>query len=335
MEVDWLPLLDDAYLRTLYSGKSPKGLPIIASYLRRLRALAGGRRPDLLWVEKELFPWLPARAEALASLFGTPYAVDYDDATCYSYSRHRLPVVRRLLGNKIRDVMRGAALVVAGNQYLAEKAREAGAPKVAIIPTVVDLASYPPAPTPSRARAFTIGWIGSPFTAKYLSMIQPALAEVCATGDARLVLVGSGPVEIAGVPTEVRPWSEATEADDARSFDVGVMPLPDEPWERGKCGYKLIQYMACGKPVIASPVGVNKEIVETGVNGFLAETLPDWVKFFNLLRSDPDLGARLGGCGREKVETRYCTRVSAPVLCEALLEAAGRRAAPRGPAGGR
>jgi glycosyltransferase involved in cell wall biosynthesis len=135
--------------------------------------------------------------------------------------------------------------------------------------------------------------------------------------------VGSGQVQLDGVPTDIRPWSEETEAADIQGFDVGIMPMPDDPWTRGKCGYKLVQYMACGRPVVASRAGVNPEIVEDGVNGFLAATTSDWVHAFNALRENPALRKRMGRSGLVKVETNYCLEVTVPRLASLLRSVIG------------
>ncbi len=320
--IEHSPLLDDSYLVDLYANAGRRRfLPLAAAYLYRLRALAHCGRYDLLWIEKELFPALPAWAERFVSAMRIPYVVDYDDATFHYYDLHKNSMIRGLLGGKIDSVMRRAALVVAGNSYIADRARAAGARRVEVLETVVDLDRYR-VPEEKRRGVFTIGWIGIPFTARYLFDIEEALAEVCAEGRARVVLVGSGGMAFKGFSPEVREWSEATEAYDIGSFDVGIMPLPDEEWERGKCGYKLIQYMACGKPVVASPVGVNSEIVTDGQNGFLAKTCSDWVRWLGCLRDDETMRERLGRCGRRLVEERYCTRVAAPRLLELLVSAA-------------
>jgi glycosyltransferase involved in cell wall biosynthesis len=156
-------------------------------------------------------------------------------------------------------------------------------------------------------------------TAKYLDLIRPALVEVCRGGKGRLLFVGSGQIEFEHVAIEIRSWTEETEVSDIQNFDVGIMPLPDEPWERGKCGYKLIQYMACGKPVIASPVGVNQMIIEQGVNGFLA----NWVNALRELRDNVPLREAMGYAGRLKVEKNYCVQVTAPRMAEILRSVAG------------
>ena len=151
---------------------------------------------------------------------------------------------------------------------------------------------------------------GSSSTARYLRDIAPALARVCRDGRARVRLVGSGSVDLPGVPVEGVGWREEAEVDEIRSFDVGIMPLPDAPWARGKCGFKLIQSMACGLPVVASPVGVNGEIVADGADGFLARDAGEWVAALARLKGDAALGGRLGKAGRRKVEARYCLQVT-------------------------
>jgi hypothetical protein len=121
---------------------------------------------------------------------------------------------------------------------------------------------------------------------------------------------------------EILPWAEDTEVTLIQSMDIGVMPLPDTPWTRGKCGYKLIQYMACGLPVVASPVGVNRDIVEHGVNGFLAESDDEWRAAVDALLNDADLRRRMGAAGRKKVEEQYSLQVWGPRVAQMLRSVA-------------
>jgi glycosyltransferase involved in cell wall biosynthesis len=144
-----------------------------------------------------------------------------------------------------------------------------------------------------------------------LAGLQPALARVCRHDDVRVVAVGAGNLALDGVRLEVRGWSEAAEVEEIQSFDVGIMPLTDGPWERGKCGFKIIQYQACGVPVVASPVGANRDIIVDGVNGLLASDTEEWVRALDLLRSDGELRRRLGSAGRESVCAKYSTAVVA------------------------
>ncbi|MFU8831782.1 MAG: glycosyltransferase family 4 protein [Wenzhouxiangella sp.] len=313
------PLFDDEYLANRYRQGRGSIPDLLRAFQRRIMAITRARSADLVVIEYELIPYYPALFEKLLARTGCRYVVDYDDALFHQYDHHRNPLVRTLLGKKIATVMRHAELVLAGNSYLADYAGHAGAKRVEIIPTVVDLDRYPLKVRERQTHApLVIGWIGSPSTAKYLQTIAPALAEVCRDGRALVRVIGSGAIDLPGVPVEVLPWNEATEVISMQTFDVGIMPLPDEPWARGKCGFKLIQYMACGLPVVASPVGVNAEIVEELGNGLLSASHDEWVKALCFMRDHPKERSRMGKAGRVKVETRYSLQVMAPRLVELL-----------------
>ena len=225
--------------------------------------------------------------------------------------------------------MAKAALVVGGNSYLAQRASDAGAPWVEVVPTVIDLAHYP---WPAKAQAVDaladnlprIVWIGSPSTVHYLQLIREALQAVAEQYPFILRIIGGGKFDLPGVRVEVMPWSEATENSDIRSCTIGIMPLLDSPWERGKCGYKLIQYMACGLPVVGSAVGVNPELVTLGENGFLAKTADEWIIALVRLLNDPSMAAEMGAMGRRRVEQAYCIQKTVPHLARLLRTVAER-----------
>lgn len=324
--VDVHPLFDDDYLLRLYGRGQRSKTGVAAAYARRWIDLRRATAFDVWWVEKELFPYLPLLLERLAQPRPRPVVLDFDDAVFHHYDHSRHLWVRRLLGRKIDDLMAGAACVTAGNGYLAERARRAGAHRVEIVPTVVDIGRYAPkAAGCAHPEPRIIGWIGSPATEHYLFGLAPVLRELCAAGRARVVLIGASPAAAAalrGVPVEVQPWSEATEAARIAAFDIGIMPLPDEPWERGKCGYKLIQYMACALPVVASPVGVNRDIVEHGTTGLLATDLAAWKQALGSLLDDAAWGRRLGEAGRRRAETAYALPVQGARIAAVLRAAA-------------
>ncbi len=320
------PLLDGDYLRAVYAGRRPDPAAIAAAYLHRVAVLLRAGRHDLVWLEKEALPWLPAGIEA--QLLGrVPYVMDIDDAWFHRYALHRSGVVRRLLGSKLEHLARNAALVAAGSPYLADWARAAGARSVLALPTVLDLERYPscaPSAWPDRADgSLTVGWMGTPATRRYLDLIAGAFARLGARlgGTLRLRVVGAADVRIPGVEVVCVPWHEESEVAELAGFDVGVMPLPDAPWERGKCGYKLIQYMACARPVVASPVGVNVDLVTDGENGFLAADEDAWVEALVRLAADPALRIRLGMAGRRRVEAGYSLQSITPRLIEAFARA--------------
>ena len=310
------PLLDNAYVRSLYGGPPVGAVSLAMSYVRRLRALKRRLRYDVVWLEKEALPWLPAWVE-IARLQGIPYVVDYDDAWFHRYQSHWLSPI---LGHKIDAVMRVAHTVVAGNDFLARHARAAGARHVEIVPSAIDLARYQNLPARSAGGPMNVGWIGIPLNAHYLTIVAPALRAI--EGINLQVVGGPVPVELAGIPAESFPWTEDSEIERIAAFDVGIMPLHDTPWERGKCAYKLLQVMAAGKPVIASPVGANRQVVRHGVNGFLAETTEQWSDALRAL-TDPELRRRMGEEARRTVADHYATAIIAQRLGSILSQAVG------------
>lgn len=324
MEITVSPLFDDAYLQQQYASGRKPALKVVQAYFRRLLHCLTIDKPDLVWLEKELFPYLPAWELGCLHLLGAPYVVEYDDATFHSYDLHMNPVVRAWLGNKIKKIMGSAALVIAGNDYLADYARSAAARRIEILPTVVDTDRYLPVETRPPDQEFVIGWIGSPSTAKYLELVEGPLRQLSENNNVRLVTVGVNSPDFSGVKMTSRQWSEQSEVEEIQAFDIGIMPLADSPWERGKCGYKLIQYMACGVPVVASPVGVNRQIVDHGVNGFLASTPDEWLQAFSTMIADRQLAARMGAAARCKAVESYSLSFAGPRLLAMLQSAANR-----------
>jgi glycosyltransferase involved in cell wall biosynthesis len=318
--VEVQPLLGRRYIRKLYaSGRKPFST-LIAGYLNRIRILFNLKEIDLIWIEKELFPWIPGLDMWFLEKARKPFVVDFDDAVFHLYDQHSKKIVRTKIGTKIDRIMGGATVVTAGNPYIAERARRAGADLIETIPTVVDMSRY----KMRRAieQPFTVGWIGSPVTQKYLHQIDNTLKTVASAGSFQLVLVGASESALAGLNPLRVAWTEETEVQSIHRFDVGIMPLQDSAFERGKCGYKLIQCMACGIPVVASPVGVNTQIVEHGVDGFLAETEGEWITHLNTLRDNKKLRDEMGFRARSKIMRRYSLEHAAPLLHDILVKAA-------------
>ncbi|MGO0122935.1 glycosyltransferase family 4 protein [Desulfothermobacter acidiphilus] len=255
---------------------------------------------DILYVEKELFPYLPAFFEGYLRKLGVKIIADYDDAVFTLYDP--IPFLR----HKIPCVMSTCAAVVVGNQYLADYAAKYNS-RVYIIPTCVDVKKYRVKPYYSmKEDVVVIGWIGSPATEHYLRLLEEPLKELSKEFKILLKCIGvSEEFDLPGIRLRKVPWSEATEAEELTEIDVGVMPLTDDPFSRGKCGLKLLQYMVCGIPVVGSPVGGNKEIIRESENGFLASTGREWVEKLRILISSEELRARMGREGRAVVEKAY------------------------------
>ncbi|WP_296176319.1 glycosyltransferase family 4 protein [Psychrobacter sp. UBA2769] len=309
-------LFDEAYLKNLYNNGSRSKAAITKYYLKRLITLITAYRYDLIWIEYEIFPYLPASAERFLSFLKKDYIVDYDDAVFHRYNLSSNPFIRMFLSKKIDTVMQKSSCVVVGNAYLIEYAKNSGAKYIEWVPTVVDGSRYK-VEANEEVNEKVIGWIGSPSTEKYILDIKESLTMISRKYHTRLLLVGAtkGIVDkLPGMKVDVVPWDELTEASFIRKMDIGIMPLVDGPWEKGKCGYKLIQYMACGIPVVASPVGVNPSIVNNSKSGYLAENNEQWYICLDKLLRSSIRCETFGVSGRAAIDSIYSLQVQAPVL---------------------
>lgn len=325
INVKYSPFFSNEYLTLIYGGQRARA-SVISAYLRRLLQMGAGFSADLLWIEKEALPWVPFLIERAFIPKSSPIVMDYDDAVFHRYDLHPSFFVRRLLASKIDRLMAVSDLVIAGNAYLAARAEAAGARHVEIVPTVVDLEAYRPAVARPVSDSGTIGWIGTPSTwTEFLAAMMPLLLDVVGREGGRVMAVGAGRSATSHPLFDNLPWSEDTEITQIQAMDIGIMPLTDTPWARGKCGYKLIQYMACGLPVVASPVGVNAEIVEHGVNGFLASSETEWREALASLLCDPVLRQKMGAAGRQKVEKEFSLQVWGPRVATMLRDAAEKK----------
>jgi len=321
------PLLPNSYLDALNAGRRPPAGDLRRAYVERLRTLLARRDYDLLWVQYELFPYLPGFAERLGGWTGKPVVCDYDDAIFHGYDSSKSRVVRALLGNKLEPLLSRAAAAICGNTYLKRYA-ERFCPNSVVVPTVVDTSVYTPrSPAPHSGGQLVVGWLGSPTTWQNVEPFLPAIMAAVRSRGAILRVIGAGSRFTPADGIEAVDWSEATEVADLQNMDIGIMPLLDRPFQRGKCGYKLIQYMACGLPVVASPVGVNSEIVAENGNGFLASDPEEWTAAIERLLDDAALRARMSVEGRRIAVERYSLAVHQPRVLEILRSTVSATAA--------
>jgi glycosyltransferase involved in cell wall biosynthesis len=303
-----------------------KALRFAGLAARRLVTAVGAARYDLIFIYREAFPVGPPLVERYLASRGSPIVLDFDDAIFLPNASE----ANRFVGSlkyvrKVATLVRLSNRVIVGNEYLARYAR-AYNPAVSTIPTCVDTDRFVPRSRPRGGGPLVIGWIGSPTTTPYLSTLCGVLRDVAARHSFVLRVSGAaGSIAFDGVDVRSEPWSLDREVDLFNTCDIGVYPLTDDEWSQGKCGFKAIQFMACGVPVVASPVGVNREIIRDGVNGFLAATPAEWVEKLERLLVDADLRARFAEAGRATVEERYSLRVNAPRFAQALREAARAR----------
>lgn len=331
------PLLGSKAAQRFYRlGAVARGRRLAAAAsgaLGRLARLLRAGRFDVVVVHRDLLPRGNALALGMLKRSGVPVVYDFDDALhldprdfvdAGEESRTRMASGKD--PQETRLLVEAADVVLAGNPTLAAWARDHAA-DVRVQPTPVDTDLFRPPPSPPAHDAtLVVGWIGSPTAAYCLNEVAAPLAEVARSRRFRMVVVGAGQdVALPGVDVECREWSLETEAVDYRAVQVGVYPLPDNPWTRGKCGYKALVYMASGAVPVVSPVGVNRDLVPHGVRGFHASDAEGWADAVGRLLSDPELRTSMSVRGREFVEREYSVRALKDSFVRAIRDAAERR----------
>jgi len=291
---------------------------VLLAYLRRMAFLLfRGRRYSVWFVEKELFPFLPYWLESLFLPHGVKVVVDYDDAVFLKYDDRPGPV-GWLLHRKIARLMRRADVVLSGNEFITDYARGAGAREVVWVPSVVDEERYDASP-PVSSDPPVIGWMGGYRNSRHLLSIGGALRRLAEQERFVLRVVGGARVPLPDeIPVEYREWCEDREIDELRQFTLGIMPLVEGRWEKGKCGLKLIQYLAAGIPVVATPIGINARIVQPGINGRVAQTEEEWLEALRQALADARQGRPSPAACRASVAEHFTLGAQAPTLAVIL-----------------
>src|SRR5262245_23227738 len=282
-----------------------------------------------------MFPIGPAIVERLiAARRRPPIVFDFDDAIflpSVSEANKFIGAFKR--PQKVASIIRSSDHVITGNEFLSAYARRFNT-AVTTIPTSVDTEHFAPAHRVSgngarpESEEPIVGWIGSPTTGRYIRSLSNVLRRVRERHRFVLRVSGAGePFTIPGVTVRHEPWALDREVQLFNTCDVGVYPLDDDEWSKGKCGFKAIEFMACGVPVVASAVGVNRELIQDGQNGFLAASEDQWVDKLSQLLSNPQLRQRFAEAGRRTIEAHYSLRVNAPKLAATLRVVAERHRA--------
>jgi glycosyltransferase involved in cell wall biosynthesis len=323
------PLLSDDYVKAISRQNGTRMLDVALGYAGRVRRLLTLGAFDAVWVEGDLLPYVPGFVEALLIRSAPPIVYDNDDAIFHAYELHRSALVRKMLGRKLVPLLSRVSAATCGNDYIKTYVQKY-CQDCTVVPTVVNTDVY----RTQEARRETgmpvrVGWIGSPSTWSYVAPLVPLLQKLVSEGRISFRAIGVGHRDRTVAEFEFIDWALETEALEVGQFDIGIMPLTDDPWSRGKCGYKLIQYMACGVPSVASPVGVNEKIVSHGDNGLLATNLSEWEGALRKLVDNRALRARLGIAGRKLVVEHYSLASQAPRVAAVLRTAAARRVGER------
>ncbi|OGP79280.1 MAG: hypothetical protein A2V86_08605 [Deltaproteobacteria bacterium RBG_16_49_23] len=271
---------------------------------------------DIVFIQRKLFSpieFVYIRRKAKKIIY------DFDDSIMYRSPRSKDPYSfsRRI---KFAFMMKRMDGVIAGNQFLKSKVLTYNS-NVVIIPTSIDLSQYTLKNNFYHSEPITIGWLGSRSSLRFLENLIPIFEKIFnQQTNFQVKIVCSEFIDAERVPIIKKHWSLAEEVEDLKSFDIGVMPLADNVWSKGKCGLKLLQYNSVGVPAVCTPVGINKEIVKDGVNGFWAQNEEQWNDRLLELINEREMRKEMGLKGREIVEKNYSLDVNAPRLFSVLKE---------------
>lgn len=326
INLDTHHFVDDASLAQFYRGKSRNWGRIIGAYVGRMRMVPDLRRYDLIWIEKEVLPRLPFWSERrFYAVPGVPTVLDFDDFWIDRFENEGLKNGVRGEAAKLRASMQAADLVTAANESLADALEAAGGRRPKVVENVIDAERYRIAGAMADARQRNgpprIGWVGTPYTAaRFLPPVLSALNRMATENLSETVLIGAG----AAVPELVatrQDWTLEGEADDVAALDIGVMPLGTASFFRHKSCWKVYQYMAAGRPVVATRMGFSEVLIEDGVTGFLARDAAEFEQRLRQLASDAGLRARMGRAAQASIAGRYDIARGADRLAALFREA--------------
>ena len=318
---------DEEMRRIIYTHGNHlrKAQAVLRGFLRRLGLLSTVSNYDVVFLFEEASRIGPAIIERLITRIGVPIVYDFCDPIWMPY---RSPTNKYLsyvkCVGKTATICRLSAQVLVGNKDLAEYARQFN-PNVTIVPLTIDTASYMAKNwrQPRVGETRVVGWSGSHSTVWHLDGLKCVLKKLRAMRLYSLRVIGTPTYHLDAVTVQAQPWRAETEAADIREFDIGIMPLPDDPWVRLRTHLKVRQYMGLGIPCVASPVGVITDLIHDGVNGFLASTEAEWIDKLSRLIDDPELRCRIGAAGRKTIEDHYSAKLWAPKVLGILRSVVG------------
>lgn len=308
------PFMDERLYRLSQSpGQTArKTAATLGAILRRLAYIRAARTYDLVYLQRELLPLGPPLFERWLSRQSAPVVFDLDDALFLHKPSRYSPLAGAVRSSrKVVDLFRMVSCVVAGNDWLRDRARAEGA-RAVTLEVAEDTQRIPMHAPHSNARPVTIGWLGSPTTVKYLTLLSPVLRGIAADHpEIRFEIMGGGDFAMEGVPWRRTDWSLRGELDALARFDIGLMPLPNEDWALGKSGGKARTYMAAGVVPVCARVGYNTQLITPGETGFLCDTVQEWDQALRCLIADPGLRQNVAQRARHAVETRFDPAVQA------------------------
>lgn len=303
------PFLSEATWVILYKPGHTvvKVLGILLGFVRRFLLLFSVPAYDYVFIHREASPIGPPVFEwIIAKVLGKKIIYDFDDAIWIPNTSEANKIVASIKWyHKVGSICRWAHKISCGNAYLRDYARQFNTNAV-VNPTAIDTVNLHNRVRDQRAPGrLVIGWTGTHSTLKYLEQVVPVLAELETRYDFEFRVISNQPPTLPLRSLRFQPWQKDTEIEDLAGLHIGLMPLEDDLWAKGKCAFKALQYMALGIPALVSPVGMNTEVVESGRNGYVCATLTDWQQALETLMQDPELRIRLGEAARTTIVERY------------------------------
>lgn len=301
-----------------------KGILVFQAFLKKILEIPKWRQFDAVYIYREAAYVGPPFLEWIIFMMGIPIIYDFDDAIWLQDASSKNRNWNWLRCSwKTAWICRISAAVIVGNAYLADYAKKYNQ-KVHIVPTVIDTHYHTPRkfPTIDKNHTVIIGWTGSLTTLPYLQQVHHVLQILKQRYAIVFHVIGADHYSIKDVPTVAKPWNAETEIKELQAFDIGIMPLTDDCWSQGKCGFKILQYMATGIPAVASDVGMNKKIIQEGVNGYLVSSENQWIEKLSKLIEDAALRKQMGAEGRRMIEETFSLVQWLPAISNILKDAA-------------
>lgn len=284
-----------------------KSAIFLKAAIKRFGDVCNANQYDIIFVQREAFMTGSTWFEKRFSKSKAALVFDFDDAIWnHDVSEGNKSFAWLKDAAKTQRIISYSDLIIAGNRYLADYAAQYNS-NVLIIPTTIDTEEYQPHKVQRDPNKVVVGWSGSITTIKHFELATPFFTALKSKYGDRMEIsvVGDGTYRNDSLGIVGKPWNKSTELSDLNRFDIGIMPIPNDDWSKGKCGLKGLQYMALSIPAVMSPVGVNSEIIQDGINGFLADSSDEWVEKLSRLIESPGLRQQLGEAARKTVLEHY------------------------------
>jgi len=315
------PPMSNTLFQYLYQTNNPikKILFYFITYSVRLKDLMKVRRYDIIFVHQGLCYFGPPILEYLIAKLNNNIIYDVDDAHFSKPTFASGFAARFYDRNRIAKISKLSKQVIVSVDYI-KKYVEKFNSNVTVIPTSIDTSRYTSKNYDKQnSSSIVIGWVGTASGLIYLQTLEDVMQKLSTSYNIELRIISSHSIKIPAVKVVHRMWTLENEIKDLQSIDIGIMPLPNTEFERGKGGFKLIQYMGVGVPVVCSPIGINSEIVHDGTNGYLAVAKDEWLKKLSLLIEDENLRERLGRKGRESIQNKFTIEANAAKFVKIIL----------------